>query len=222
MARKKLLHLKSSVVNQNGTPKLPTSSQIEYGEIAINYADGYETLAIKNSENEIIPFANSITMMDYVDTAVSGAISGINEVSIVYSGDPAPTSGSDIEIFIDENISPEDVDVYTQRQVDDIVSAATDDAKSIILVAESGTSIQEKGEILIDENVDPASIDVYTQSQTDELIDSRILVGNSGGTLMVDTAIDLDVEFYTKAQVDTMIQAIYNTIAKLKEDNHLI
>jgi hypothetical protein len=70
--RKKLLHLKSGVVNANNTPKLPTSEQIELGEIAINYADGYETLAIKNSEGEIIPFTNSITMMEYVDSAISG------------------------------------------------------------------------------------------------------------------------------------------------------
>lgn len=39
----------------NGAPKLPTADQIEYGEIAINYAKGHETISIKNSQNEIIP-----------------------------------------------------------------------------------------------------------------------------------------------------------------------
>ena len=61
MARKKLLHLKSSAtveVNGSTLPKLPTSGSIEYGEIAVNFADGYETLAIKNSNDEIIPFSS--------------------------------------------------------------------------------------------------------------------------------------------------------------------
>ena len=57
MARKKLLHIRSNVV-ENGAAKLPTSDQIEYGEIAINFADEYETLSIKNSNDEIVKFSN--------------------------------------------------------------------------------------------------------------------------------------------------------------------
>jgi len=68
MARKKLLHLKSNVVNSNGTPKLPTSEQIELGEIAVNYANGHETLAIKNSNGDVVSFSNDKILMDYVDT----------------------------------------------------------------------------------------------------------------------------------------------------------
>ena len=35
-------HKKSSVI-ENGAPKLPTAAQLELGELAINFADGYET-----------------------------------------------------------------------------------------------------------------------------------------------------------------------------------
>lgn len=54
---KKILHKRSNVVT-DGSPKLPTADQLEYGEIAINYADGNETLSIKNSNNEIVTFVS--------------------------------------------------------------------------------------------------------------------------------------------------------------------
>ena len=49
-----ILNKRSSDVNDNGTPKIPTSEQLQYGEIAINYADGLETLSIKSSNNNIV------------------------------------------------------------------------------------------------------------------------------------------------------------------------
>jgi len=54
---KSISHKKSSVI-ENGLPKLPTAAQLELGELAINFADGYETLSIKNSNNEIVTFTN--------------------------------------------------------------------------------------------------------------------------------------------------------------------
>ena len=51
-----LIHKHSSQVTE-GTPKLPTTSQIEYGELAINYAQNHEKIAIKNSNNQIVTFS---------------------------------------------------------------------------------------------------------------------------------------------------------------------
>ena len=51
---KTILNKRSSAVNDNGTPKIPTSEQLQYGEIAINYAAGVETLSIKNSNDNIV------------------------------------------------------------------------------------------------------------------------------------------------------------------------
>ena len=44
----------------DGKAKLPTAEQLEYGELAINYAKGKETISIKNSDDEIVtlPFGN--------------------------------------------------------------------------------------------------------------------------------------------------------------------
>lgn len=49
-----ILNKRSNAVNGDGTPKIPTSGQLQYGEIAINYAAGVETLSIKNSKDKIV------------------------------------------------------------------------------------------------------------------------------------------------------------------------
>ena len=50
---KKVLNIRSNQI-VDGAPKSPTSEQIQYGEIAINYAAGVETMFTKNSDNEIV------------------------------------------------------------------------------------------------------------------------------------------------------------------------
>lgn len=52
-----LQHVKSSVV-ENGQPKLPTSNVLVEGELAINYAKGYETISLRNSESGITRFSS--------------------------------------------------------------------------------------------------------------------------------------------------------------------
>lgn len=66
-------HKRSSVVTGN-SPKLPSSNQIEYGEIAINYADGYETISIKNSSNNIAVFKDKKYIDNAIQTAINEAI----------------------------------------------------------------------------------------------------------------------------------------------------
>ena len=70
-----VIHKKSNVLT-NGQPKLPSASTIEYGEIAINYAKGGETMSIKNANNEIVTFSSDSKILgqmpavaDYFDGA---------------------------------------------------------------------------------------------------------------------------------------------------------
>ena len=51
----KIIHKRSPEI-VDGKPKLPLSNQLEYGELAISYADGFETLSLKNDNNEIVEF----------------------------------------------------------------------------------------------------------------------------------------------------------------------
>ena len=52
----KIIHKRSSALLENGNPKLPTADNLEYGELAINFADGVETISLKNKSNEIVEF----------------------------------------------------------------------------------------------------------------------------------------------------------------------
>lgn len=49
----KIIHKRSSTII-DGKAKLPTVEQLEYGELAINYANDVETIAFKNDQNEIV------------------------------------------------------------------------------------------------------------------------------------------------------------------------
>ena len=77
-------HKKSKQVI-NGLPKLPTADQLKEGEIAINYANGYETLSIKNSDNEIATFSSTEQIEKYVDTKLGSGFTGENSVNTVTS-----------------------------------------------------------------------------------------------------------------------------------------
>ena len=57
-------HIKSKVI-ENGAPKLPTASDLHFGEIAVNYAKGYETLSIKNDSGDVVTFKSSNPLKKY-------------------------------------------------------------------------------------------------------------------------------------------------------------
>jgi hypothetical protein len=47
----------------NGKPKLPSSADLEYGELAVNYAKGQETITLKNNDDEVVEFKSK----NYID-----------------------------------------------------------------------------------------------------------------------------------------------------------
>lgn len=53
---RRVKHLKSNVVKPSGYPKIPNPDKLRYGEIAVNYADGLETISLKNSSNGVTVF----------------------------------------------------------------------------------------------------------------------------------------------------------------------
>ena len=79
MAQK--VQLKRSSVVTNGAPKLPTTSQVEVGELTINFAEGYETLSTKNSNNNIATFSSDAVLdRKYISSgAVVSAISAVSQ-----------------------------------------------------------------------------------------------------------------------------------------------
>ena len=82
-------NIRSKELNGNG-PKLPTSGQLDYGEIAVNYKKGYETLSLKNDNNEIV----SLSVNTIEDVKVNEASVVANKTAnITMKGNTIPVSG---------------------------------------------------------------------------------------------------------------------------------
>ena len=78
----KLIHIKSKQRGEDElSPKLPTSEQLEYGEIAINYGHDIETIAIRNDNDEIIKFIPEHKIKEYVDQRIKELLAEVNEKS---------------------------------------------------------------------------------------------------------------------------------------------
>lgn len=91
---KHLINLHSNELRGGGA-KLPEPQQIEYGEIAVNYAKGAETIAIRNSEDEIVEFkpggGDDVYVADYSLLGLimsSGTTDGNMSILSFTSGEP--------------------------------------------------------------------------------------------------------------------------------------
>ena len=85
-------NIRSNSVGTNGKPKLPSPNQLDYGEIAVNYKEGYETLSLKNDGNKIV----SLSVNSVEDVKVNGStvVSKSNKTAeITMKGDTIPVSG---------------------------------------------------------------------------------------------------------------------------------
>ena len=60
MANNKEILIKRSNEVVNGAGKLPQPSDLQYGELAINYANGHESLSFKNDGNEVVTLGMNV------------------------------------------------------------------------------------------------------------------------------------------------------------------
>ena len=81
-------NIRSSAV-VGGKPKLPTSNQLDFGEIAINYAKDYETLSFKNNSNDIV----SLSVKTVDDVTVNGnSVVSNKTANITMKGSTTPVA----------------------------------------------------------------------------------------------------------------------------------
>lgn len=79
-----------------GKPKLPTSSQLDYGEIAVNYASGHETLSLKNDAGNIVSLSvNTIEDVKVNETSVVAN----KTANITMNGDTIPVAGRTYDVI---------------------------------------------------------------------------------------------------------------------------
>lgn len=109
-------HIKSNVVLE-GKPKLPESSALIEGELAINYANGVETISIKNSDGNIVTFSSD----DYYSSQKLGsAFTGAN--SAVTVTDALENIHIDVDQVLDDSVSASTNPISSQA----VYSAITD------------------------------------------------------------------------------------------------
>jgi len=101
---KHLIHAHSSVVTE-GQPKLPTTDRIEYGELAVNFADGHETISLKNSNDEIVTFSSDDIIQSFID------VNNIEDITVVESNVDGGANNITIE-FTDPNTPDKQFSVY--------------------------------------------------------------------------------------------------------------
>lgn len=196
---KHLVHANSNSII-NGKPKQPADTRIRYGELAVNYKKGSETIFIKNDEDEISSFSNDTiikqqlddTLLTKQDILVNGEnIKSINGHSLIGSGAielPIPTktselvndSGyqtlSEVEILINNELSKFDKLDY------EIVTTLPPTGVTGVryLVKHSTDNRYEEYIYVNDQWYDIGATDevnlseYYTKTETDTLLDVKI------------------------------------------------
>ena len=81
-------NIRSSAV-VDGKPKLPQPTDLDFGEIAINYAENHETLSFKNNSNKIV----SLSVKTVDDVTVNGnSVVSNKTANITMKGDTTPVA----------------------------------------------------------------------------------------------------------------------------------
>ena len=121
----------------NGKPKLPSSADLEYGELAVNYAKGQETITLKNNEDEVVEFKskNYIDSTYYTKTETNTMLSGY-------------VSEDMVKQMIKEAISRIDGGIITPEEPE------TPEVPDEPIVEEFG-QISDDNQIIINENLLP-------------------------------------------------------------------
>jgi hypothetical protein len=135
----KIIHKHSSVITENGKAKLPSAEQLEYGEVAVNYADGVETISFKNSNNEIVEFksAHYFEQIILEDEAVTAAaLTNLDtRLGAIESGEPI------IDIITAETAEMKD-DI--QELSDKVTAIASDMENNELVVATALTDLNDR------------------------------------------------------------------------------
>ena len=186
MGKRHLQHVRSNQLVNNAL-KLPSPDDIKYGEIAINYISGDETISLKNSNNQIVYFNIGKSIKGINVNNVSSTISN-NIAAVTISGSninvgtytpvaypqgftaATPVSGSQTiaEAF---NSVETTVSALTQELLDDEVTLE----QSIIALGEAAGTIDSEYNIQYNPNTSAHYISAATSlANADDILDEKI------------------------------------------------
>ena len=215
----KVINKKSSVVIGEN-PKLPAPEQLEYGELAVNYAADKETLAIKNSNNEIVTFKGQA----YIDEAVENCLTGVtvngNEATV--SGGAATVSVDGSDIVIGDSITESGVEIIgssstVTEALETVVSKIAEDERvTAAALVELNDDIQE-----ISASTE-GSISNVTFNGVDATVSGGVAsISADGGDILVGGSITAGTEGRTVAIIESSstISGALQTLSDVVLDN---
>lgn len=153
-------NIRSNSVGTDGKPKLPTSNQLDYGEIAVNYASGHETLSLKNDGGKIVSLSvNSVEDVKVNETSVvtnktanitmkgnTIPVSGEQYSPMIY---PKPFDGKAQQILADKKLSEalKILETNISALVTEVLDNEETSAAAIRKLAESAGTVDGSGNI---------------------------------------------------------------------------
>ena len=198
-----IIHKNSSALVDDN-PKLPTSGQLEYGEIAVNYAKDKETISLKNSNNEIVTFSSDKKLDNYV------TVSDFEEAMQVASAALNDLEATKLEKSVfDEALE----NLYTKEEADD----------DSLVVASALNDLEEKKLDKLDfdemlESLETQLSDFYTKEEIDnaELVTTSALNDLDGRIGDIENAFkELDKYF---DENELIISSALNDLEEKKAD----
>jgi hypothetical protein len=194
--KRHITHIKSKVV-ESSNPKLPTASQIEYGEIAVNYAKGYETLSIKNESGTVVTFSSDGY---YTGKKLGSGFTGTNSARTVTDviEENEEIISAAINDLEDRKAEKTEVDALAESKVDKISGKGlstndfTDALKTKLNGIATGAEVNQNafGKITVgstsieaDAKVDTLTLSAGTfVSLTPDATNDKVTIGVSTGT----------------------------------------
>lgn len=198
-----IIHKNSSALVDNN-PKLPTSGQLEYGEIAVNYAKDKETISLKNSNNEIVTFTSDKKLENYV------TVSDFEEAMQVASAALNDLEATKLEKSVfDEALE----NLYTKEEADD----------DSLVVASALNDLEEKKLDKLDfdemlESLETQLSDFYTKEEIDdaELVTTSALNDLDGRIGDIENAFKELDEYFDENEL--IISSALNDLEEKKAD----
>ena len=159
--RKKVLHVRSSQLNN-----VPSSSTLDYGEIAVNFNADYPNLYIKDSNNNVIPIAGSeywkVSEHDEYAEAVMEVLQALQDAKVDKSASAATiTSASTDEQWATAKA------VYTEV---DNIKTIIEDNEEVTAAALNYLDTNKVDESAFTEAIS----NVYTKAETEQTIEYAI------------------------------------------------
>jgi hypothetical protein len=232
----KIIHKHSSVIT-DGKAKLPVASQLEYGELAINYAEGVETISLKNSANNIVEIKSTNYLEKIIidnELVTAAALTNlderIEEIDSVFGDAISETNEKIVEIAgtFDNAISETNAKVTKNELVTAHALTDLDDRLSSIEDADYASDLaqiyEEIGTIdtKIEEQIGSANIEIGEQIETINTtieenehvvaaaltdLDKRLKIVETNGGGGGGNAGDL-TDYAKKSELDTLIAEV--------------